>query len=113
MLLGSHLLAVLDYKRRFDTGERAQLGSDLGDVALVPLPLPILKRDRAIRVIKAHDEVLLLLPDLAPHRYTIKTTIQQPGDSLVLFEPSQGLTHRPERLLHLGRLTDKNQGPGC
>src|SRR5256886_9968200 len=75
LLLGPHLLATLDLQARFDTSERAQLGGGLRDVALLPLSLPVLEGDFAIRVIDAHDQMLLLLPNRAPHRHIIKATI--------------------------------------
>jgi len=57
-------------------------------IALVPLSLPVFKGDRAIRMIEAHDQMLLLLPNRAPDRHIIKATVQQPGHRLVLFEPT-------------------------
>jgi hypothetical protein len=76
LLLGAHLLATLDLQARFDTGERAQFGSGLGDVPLMPLPLPVLESDCAVHMIEARDDMLLLFPNRAPHRYIIKATIQ-------------------------------------
>ncbi len=88
------------------------MGSGLRDIALVPLSLPVLKGDRAIRMIEAHDQMLLLLPNRAPHRHIIKATVQQPGHRLVLFEPTQGLAHRHQRLLRFFWPDFQNQGPG-
>jgi hypothetical protein len=103
--LSSHLLATLDYERRFDPGEWAQFGGGLRAIALVPLSLPVLESDRAIRMRNARDQMLLLLPNRAPHRHIIQATLQQPGHRLVLLEPTQRLAHRRERLLHFLWLT--------
>ncbi len=107
------MLATFDFQRRFDTGQGTQLSCSLGDVPLMPLSLPILEGDRAIGMIEAHNEMLLLLPNRAPHRHIIKATVQQPGHRLVLFEPTQGLAHRRQRLLHFFWPDFQNPGPGC
>ena len=93
LLLGSHLLATLDLQRHFDTRQWAEFGCGLGDVALVPLCLPVLEGDRAIGMIDARDDMLQLFPDRAPHDHIIKATIQQPGHRLVLFKRRERLAH--------------------
>ena len=101
----------LTLHRRFDMHQPTHVRRGLCNVPLVPLPLSVLEGDLAIGMINARDQMLLLLPDGAPHGHIIKATVQQPGYRLVLFERRQCLAHHRERLLHFCWRDFQTRGP--
>src|SRR6266849_5961222 len=107
LLLGARLLAAFGHECRLDTRKFPHLSAGLSQIARLSLSLPILKADEPFHMIDPTDQVLLRLPDRAPHGHIIKATIEQPGDRLALFERGQGLADRRERLLDFSRFAHK------
>jgi len=106
LLLGGWLLASFDHQRRLDTCQGSHLSACLLQLALLPLPVPILKADQPLQMIDATDQIILCFPNRAPlssSQVTILCSLREVSAWLTLCSASW-TSAGPTR---------ENRGPDC